>query len=284
MRKHFCNKCVYLYFFIKLANKAHNFSKMNFISNNIKHIRTLKGLTQEQFALALHVSRSRISSYEENRAVPPIEFLIELSDFFKISIDILVKKDLSSATDANFLEIGNNRLLFPITVDNENEDLIEIIPVEASAGYLRGYSDPEYIEHLNKIKLPFLPTGTHRAFPIKGDSMLPVKSGSYIVARFVEDIRDVKNGKTYIVITLNDGIVYKRVFDKIEEHNMLLLASDNKKYDPYFVPVDEVLELWEYTCSINTQEYDEHELKISSIATMLTQLGVELKELEKSLN
>ena len=257
---------------------------MNFISNNIKHIRNLKGLTQEQFALKLNVSRSRISSYEENRAIPPIEFLIELSDLFNISIDILVKNDLSKATDANFLKIGKNRLLFPITVDNENEDLIEIIPVEASAGYLRGYSDPEYIEHLNKIKLPFLPTGTHRAFPIKGDSMLPVKSGSYIVARFIEDIRDVKNGKTYIVITLNDGIVYKRVFDKLEEHNMLLLASDNKKYDPYFVPADEILELWEYTCCINTQEYDEHELKISSIATMLTQLGVELKELEKSLN
>ena len=47
---------------------------------------------------------------------------------------------------------------------------------------------------------------------------------------------------------------------------------------------DEVLELWEFTCSINTQEYDEQELKISSIASMLTQLGVELKELQKSIN
>lgn len=174
-------------------------------------------------------------------------------------------------------------MLFPITVDGANEDLIEVIPVEASAGYLRGYADPEYVEHLSKIKLPFLPTGKHRAFPIKGDSMLPVKSGSYIVARFVEDVRDVKDGKTYIVLTLNDGIVYKRVFNKIEEHNMLLLASDNKKYDPYYVPADEVLELWEFTCSINTQEYDEHELKISSIANMLNDLGVELKALEKSL-
>lgn len=257
---------------------------MNFLSKNIKHLRTLKGLTQEQFAQELEVSRSRISSYEEYRAIPPIDFLIILSEFFKLPIDILVKNDLSKATDDSFIKIGDKRLLFPITVDSENEDLIEVVSVEASAGYLRGYSDPEYIEHLNKIKLPFLPTGTHRAFPIKGDSMLPVKSGSYIVARFVEDISDVKNGKTYIVITLNDGIVYKRVFDKIEEHKMLLLASDNTKYDPYFVPIDEVLELWEFTCSINTQEYDEHELKISSIASMLTQLGVELKELEKTLN
>ncbi|UMB61303.1 LexA family transcriptional regulator [Lutibacter sp. A80] len=257
---------------------------MNFISKNIKHLRTLKGLTQEQFAVALNVSRSRISSYEDNRAIPPIDFLIEISDFFDISIDLLAKNDLTKATDLNFLKVGSKRVLFPITIDNNDDDLIEIIPVEASAGYLRGYSDPEYIEHLNKIKLPFLPTGTHRAFPIKGDSMLPVKSGSYIVARFVEDIRDLKNGKTYIVITLNDGIVYKRVYDKIEEHNMLLLASDNKKYDPYYVHVDEVLELWEFTCSINTQEYDEQELKISSIANMLTQLGVELKELKKTIN
>jgi len=257
---------------------------MNFLSKNIKHLRTLKGLTQEQFAEKLNVSRSRISSYEENRAMPSIDFLMELSDFFDISIDLLAKNDLTKATDLNFLKIGSKRLLFPITVDSENEDLIEIIPIEASAGYLRGYSDPEYIEHLNKIKLPFLPTGTHRAFPIKGDSMLPVKSGSYVVARFIENIRDLKNGKTYIIITLNDGIVYKRVFDKMDEHNMLLLASDNKKYDPYYVHIDEVLELWEFTCSINTQEYDEQELKISSIANMLTQLGVELKELKKSIN
>lgn len=257
---------------------------MKIISKNIRHLRRLKGLTQELLAEDLKVTRSRISSYEENRAMPSIDFLMELSDFFDISIDLLAKNDLTKATDLNFLKIGSKRVLFPITVDSENEDLIEIIPVEASAGYLRGYSDPEYIEHLNKIKLPFLPTGTHRAFPIKGDSMLPVKSGSYVVARFVENIRDLKNGKTYIIITLNDGIVYKRIFDKMDEHNMLLLASDNKKYDPYYVHVNEVLELWEFTCSINTQEYDEQELKISSIANMLTQLGVELKELKKSIN
>lgn len=256
---------------------------MNYLSNNIKHIRTLKKLTQEQFAEELKVSRSRISSYEENRAVPPVDFLIDLSDFFKIPIDILIKNDLSKTKDASFIEVGNRRVLFPITVDGANEDLIEVIPVEASAGYLRGYSDPEYIEHLNRIKLPFLPVGKHRAFPIKGDSMLPVKSGSYIVAKFIEDVRDVKNGKTYIVITLNDGIVYKRVYKKIEEYEMLLLVSDNKRYDPYYVPVDEILELWEFTCSINTQEYEEHELNLSSIAGMLNQLGVELKALEKSL-
>lgn len=256
---------------------------MNYLANNIKFLRNLKGQTQEQFAQYFKVSRSRISSYEENRAIPPIDFLIELSNYFQTSIDILIKNDITKVKDGNLLKIGNERILFPITVNETDEEFIDIVPAEASAGYLRGYSDPEYIEHLSKIKLPFLPTGTHRAFPIKGDSMLPVKSGSYIVAKFIENINQLKNGKTYIILTLNDGIVYKRVYDKIEEHNMLLLVSDNNKYDPYYVPLDEILEFWEFTCSINTQEYDEHELKISSIATMLNQLGVELKALEKSL-
>jgi hypothetical protein len=114
--------------------------------------------------------------------------------------------------------------------------------------------------------------------------MLPVKSGSYIVAKFIEDIRDLKSGHTYIVLTLNDGIVYKRVYDEIEEKKALKMVSDNKKYDPYYVFADEVLELWEFTCSINTQEYDENELKLSSIINMFNELGVELKALKRVMN
>ncbi|NNC84429.1 MAG: XRE family transcriptional regulator, partial [Bacteroidia bacterium] len=44
---------------------------------------------------------------------------------------------------------------------------------------------------------------------------------------------------------------------------------------------DEVLELWEFTCSINTQEYTKEELKLSSIMNMFNDLGVELKALER---
>ncbi|GAA3599531.1 LexA family transcriptional regulator [Flavivirga amylovorans] len=254
---------------------------MKIISKNIRHLRHLKELTQENLADNLQVPRSRISSYEEGRSAPTIEMLILISDYFKLPIDILLRNDLTKATDTSFIEVGNQRVLFPITVDNDNNNLIEVVPIKASAGYLAGYDDPEYIEHLEKIKLPFLPTGKHRAFPIKGDSMLPMKSGSYVVGRFIEDRNDIKSGKTYILVTLNDGMVYKRVINNIELNNSLLLISDNKMYHDFSVPMNEVLEIWEFTCSINTQEYDEHELKISSIINMFNDLGVELKALEK---
>ncbi|MDB4402550.1 helix-turn-helix domain-containing protein [Algibacter sp.] len=254
---------------------------MKMISKNIRHLRNLKNLSQEVLAEELEVTRSRIGSHEEGRSAPTIEMLIKLSDYFKLPIDILLRNDLTKTTDSSFIEIGNQRVLFPITVDNDNDNLIEVVPVKASAGYLAGYDDPEYIEHLEKIKLPFLPTGKHRAFPIKGDSMLPMKSGSYVVGCFIEDRNDIKSGKTYILVTLNDGMVYKRVMNNIDFNNSLLLISDNKEYHDYSVPINEILEIWEFTCSINTQEYSEEELKISSIISMFNNLGVELKSLEK---
>lgn len=256
---------------------------MNYISKNIQHLRGVKKLSQELLAEELKVTRSRISSYEEGRSSPTLEFLISFSDYFKIPIDILLRNDLTKSKDTSFIEIGNQRVLFPITVDSDNENLIEVVPIKASAGYLAGYDDPEYIEQLQKIKLPFLPTGKHRAFPIKGDSMLPMKDGSFVIGRFIEDIQDIKTGKTYVLVTLNDGMVYKRVINNMDLNESLLLISDNKIYNGYSVPISEVLEVWEFTCSINTQEYSEEELKISSILAMFNDLGVELKALEKHL-
>jgi len=257
---------------------------MNFIANNIKHLRELKNLTQEYFASELNISRERVASYEQGRSSPPVEILIEFSNYFNLPIDVLIKNDLTGTADTSFIKIGNQRILFPIKVNEDNEDMIEIIPADASAGYLRGYTDPEYIESLNNLKLPFLPTGKHRAFPIKGDSMLPIKSGSLIIAKYLEEISYLNSGSTYIVLTYNDGLVYKRVYDKIEEHQCLLMVSDNKKYDPYYVPVEEILELWEFTCHINLSEYDENEINTDSVARMLTDIGVQLESIRKKIS
>lgn len=255
---------------------------MKKIAQNLQYLRKQRGLSQEAIADELGISRSRIGSYEENRSEPPIDTLIQLSEYFGLPIDVLVKNDLSLSKEKSFIELGNHRVLFPIMVNDENEDIIEVVPVKARAGYLNGYADPEYIEQLGQIKLPFIPTGKHRAFPIKGDSMLPIKEGSWVIGKYVEDIRDVKNGRTYVLLTKNEGIVYKRIYRSEEEESVLILKSDNKIYDPYPVMLSDVLEIWEFTCSIRTEEYEEGELKIDSIMRMLRELQVELQPLKRS--
>ena len=141
---------------------------MNFIANNIKHLRELKHHTQEFFANELNISRERVASYEQGRSSPPVEILIELSNYFNLPIDVLIKNDLSKAEDASFIHIGNQRILFPIKVNEDNEDMVEIVADDASAGYLRGYADPEYIESLNEFKITFFTHGKAQGLSDQG--------------------------------------------------------------------------------------------------------------------
>ncbi len=252
---------------------------MSKISSNIRFLRQLKGLSQEQLADDLKVTRSRIGGYEEARNEPPIDLLIRLSEYFHIAVDALIRGDLTKTNLDGLMKVGKNRILFPILLDQDGNDMVELIPLKAHAGYLRGYSDPEYIERLPKMKLPFLPTGKHRAFPIKGDSMPPIKEGSFIIGKYLERFEDMKLGKTYVVVTKEDGLSYKRIMNATKRE--LELHSDNKLYKPYKVKNEDVLELWEYTCCINMNQYNDEELNLGSIMNMLRSLKVEIEQIKK---
>jgi transcriptional regulator with XRE-family HTH domain len=249
------------------------------IAKNIRFLRTQRKLSQEQLADELGITRSRIGSYEEGRSEPNIQLLITLSDFFKLPVDMLIKHDLAKAGKQPLIHVGQNRVLFPVMVDENNNDTIEVVSAKASAGYLNGYADPEYVEGLKRMNLPFIPSGKHRAFPISGDSMPPLGKGSYVVGKFVEDIKNLHSGQTYVLLTRNDGIVYKRVYNDLKKDKTLLLVSDNKSYEPYKVHAADVLEVWEYVCSINTGTYTENDLNLESIMQMLRQLQVELQDI-----
>jgi transcriptional regulator with XRE-family HTH domain len=250
---------------------------MSKIASNIKHLRSLKNWSQGQLADEIELSRARIGSYEEGRAEPSIEVMIRLSNIFHVGIDALVKSNLSGLRDTQLMRVAENRLLFPIMVDSNNNDLVEVVTARASAGYLNGYSDPEYFEKLPNMNLPFKITGKHRAFPIKGDSMPPLKDGSFVVGKFVESITDITDGSTYILITKEEGIVYKRVYKK---KDLLELYSDNKTYSPYPVAHSEVLEIWQFVCTLNVSDKREDELNLESIMNMLRSMRVEIEQLK----
>lgn len=254
---------------------------MGKIAQNIKHLRSLKGLTQEQFSAELEISKSRVGSYEEGRSEPPIDTLIELSNFFKIPIDALVKNDLTLGQDDAFIDIGNQRVLFPMRVDENNNDVIEVVTKEASAGYLQGYSDTEYVANLPIMSLNFLPTGKHRAFPIKGDSMHPwVKDGDVVVGEYLESVKQVKNNWCYIILTRNEGLVYKRVFTSKLDDGYLTLSSDNKIYQPYLLHLSDVLEIWQFKLNLCIGQYEEDEINPANILNLMRSVGIELKDLK----
>ncbi len=257
---------------------------LNFASN-IKYLRNKKAWSQQALADYFDLTRGQVASYEDHRAEPSQQTLIKYSNFFKLPIDALIRHDLTLSKDDVYIDIGTNRVLFPVIISDDNQDTIEVISIKASAGYLSGYDDPEYISELPQMKLPFIPTGKHRAFPIKGDSMEPwVREGAFVVGKFVESPDYIRDGQTYVVVTHNEGLVYKRLYRNEQNKNVLIFKSDNAFYAPYEVRVEEVIELWEYTCKIDTQSYDNDDLNLQSIMQMMRSFQVELKDIKKKMN
>ena len=226
-----------------------------YFDQNIKLLRTKKGLSQQDLADNLNITRSKLNSYERG-VQPPFHIQIDIADYFNVTLDGLVRHDLSKLTHFKLTQIlkgseadisGRRLRLLTVSVDVNEEENIEVVSMKAQAGYTGGYADPEFIEGLPKFKLPFLPKGkTYRSFQIKGDSMPPVSEGSWVTASYLQDWNDVKDGENYIVVTQDEGIVFKRLYNKLKTDQGFTLVSTNSAYAPYSLRVEQILEIWKF--------------------------------------
>ena len=234
-----------------------------YFTSNIKFLRKRRGRTQDDVAVAINLKRSTLSGYENGVAQPGIEILISFSRYFNMSIDTLLKIDISKLSESQLGELergydayvrGSNLRVLTTTVDPENKENIELVPEKAKAGYATGYADPEYIGELPRFRLPFLSDKRkYRTFQLKGDSMLPIPDGSWVTGEFLHDWRDIISGKAYIVFTLNDGIVFKVVENNLTKDGKLVLYSLNPVYEPYEVHINEVKEIWKFVNYISSE-------------------------------
>lgn len=227
-----------------------------YLSSNIKFLRKRKNFSQEEMAIALESKRSVLNSYENNIATPPIEMAMRISDYFKISLDTLLRVDLSRLPESKVGELergledyikGKYLRIIATTVNHENIDNIELVSEKARAGYTAGYADPKFISELPQFSLPFLDKRKkYRAFQVSGDSMLPVKDKTYITCEYVDDWTTLKDGLCYVILTREDGIIFKRIYKDLAKSRKLVLVSNNPIYKPYDVSIEDVLEIWLY--------------------------------------
>jgi len=220
---------------------------MSYLNQNIKYLRKQKGYTQDVLAQKMGVKRAAIGAYEEHRAEPKIVTMQKFATLFGVTIDELINMDLNTDNPNRQVDVSGKALrVLPIMIDAQNNEFITVVPEKAEAGYAHRYSDPEYIEELPSFSLPInelYQDSSYRLFQISGDSMLPVVSGSYIITSYVEDWHNVKNGQCYIVVTRDQGIVYKRLSNELED-GRFLLTSDNSTYEPYHLQIEEIVEIW----------------------------------------
>src|ERR1700722_10999820 len=250
---------------------------MSIAGQNLKYLRKLRGWTQEEFAAKLGIKRSLLGAYEEERAEPRLEVLETISDMFKLTLDELLRKELGDAKGVSYISKRRAQKLISATDD------VQLVPVKAAAGYLAGYADPEFLDELNTFTLPMLAPGNYRAFEIVGDSMLPTPSGSVIVGEKVEDLEEVKSNQTYVVVSRNEGIVYKRVLKNNKSKSKLTMVSDNTSYQPYNMNSDDVLEVWKATM-IMSKAKTQQRWDVNQLANLVTNLQDQVSTLKKKMN
>lgn len=250
-----------------------------YLGKNLRFLRKQKGLTQADISDKLDIKRTMISAYEEGRSEPKLAGLNTIASIFGISVDELLNCDIeASGKKATYKQEVK---ILTIAVDKDDNENITMIGQKASAGYLNGFSDPEFIEQLPQFHLPSLSkNSTYRAFEINGDSMLPLVSGTVVIGAYVEQLMDIKNGKTYVLVTASEGVVYKRVFNYLEENGKLFLSSDNEIYKPYEIAGSEVLEVWEAKAFISTDfpnpKDKSQPVSLEDIAKMILDLKSEI--------
>jgi transcriptional regulator with XRE-family HTH domain len=256
---------------------------MSKIPANIKFLRKKKGLTQQQFADQLGIKRSLVGAYEEERADPKYELLKKIAIFFDVSIDDFINETIDEKWAPKPKGDPANLRVLSISVDKDDNENIELVPLKASAGYLNGYADPEYVAKLPKFYLPMFKQGTYRAFEIKGDSMLPLVSGTIIIGEYLENWSDIKAGETYVIISKTEGVVYKRAGNKFKENRNLKLISDNPVYDPYEISGEDVLEVWKAKAYISTHlPMPTPEPTLESLTGMMAQMQRSIANLGKN--
>lgn len=260
-----------------------------FFHSNIKLLRKRRGRTQDDVAFALGLKRSTYSGYENRIAEPDIEQLMAFSKFFGISIDTLVSVDLGRLSESQLSQIekgydvfitGGKLRVLATTVDSKNNENIELVSEKAKAGYRSGFADPEFIRVLPVFQLPFLSKERkYRTFQISGDSMLPIPDKSWITGEFVQDWQTIRDRYPYIILTIDDGIVFKVVENRIKKEKKLILHSLNPLYEPYEMPVTAIREVWKFVHFISS-EIPSPNLPKDQLAATVTKLTKEVKEMK----
>jgi hypothetical protein len=145
-----------------------------------------------------------------------------------------------------------------ITIDTQGNENVLLVHVKARAGYLNGYSDPEFMASLPAYRLPGLNNGTFRLFEVDGLSMYPtLHGGDLVICSNVEQLGIVRDDRVHVVVTKNEGVVVKRVLNRMKADGKLILKSDNYKdrdmYPPIVCQAHDVLEVWYVTGYISRQ-------------------------------
>lgn len=249
-----------------------------YFAQNIRFLRQKYQFSQQQLSDRLNIPRTTVGDYERGHTEPNIDTLLRIAELYQVSVELLLRFNLSEEG----MDISEKKGLkiLSTTIDSRGRANIELVRSKAYAGYLESFDNPEFVQELPKLQLPGLKGQYYRAFEIQGDSMMPMDSGSVVICSYVEKLREVESGKTYVLVSRQSGLVYKRLYPEPKVKQMIL-RSDHPDYADTALAYEDISEIWKYHAHIgfsdpleifqdwNQYQYDEIHRKVRDIHKIL---------------
>jgi len=235
---------------------------LNMKAIDIRNIRKEMGKTQSQFAKLIGVSKNSVQLWETEKRNPSIGMVFLIKETYKKHTENL--DNLSSSI--------NSRPVIELRPDAKANTLIA--DVKASAGFGAILDNPKKLEKLPSISLPNAPFGLNVAFQIEGDSMHPtIRHLDFVAANQLNDINDIRDGYTYIIIDRDDGVLCKRLY---REGVDFKIVSDNPNYPPYKRSQYDVLAFFKCFMRLSTDFRTYHD----DVRNAIQELRVEVQQIK----
>ncbi len=240
---------------------------------NIKEIRQLYNLTQEEFAVALDITRELVNKMEKGKTKVSKATSLRIEKFMQerksesFSHEVNVLGQISSQQD-NF----NSSLPYYLQRRQQKTEkvslLVPLVGIKAQAGYVKSYEQvDEYMDTLEKYSLPPGVKGEGAVwsyFEVDGDSMEPTfYAGDVILASMVhtEDWQEIKNFCVYVILTA-DSLLVKRIYRK-SSTEWVLISDNEEAYPQRIISVADIKELWVLRRHITAKAPDPKEYTIT---------------------
>ncbi len=225
---------------------------MNFFSKNLRFLRVSRDLTLDHFEV-LGIKKGTMSNYELSKTEPKLELIVALSNFFGITVDDLLNKDLQVSTESPPYTPDNFciDLLKDTSIEYKTNNAVKIpvVDIEAAAGTGFYNSDSLIVDDYISLPKNIIRSGLiYICGKVKGSSMTPtLQTGSYIIIskQNKNDWANILTDHVYVVAT-KDGLTYvKRVANSAE--SSLILTSDNpdrQNYPNIKLHFDDINTIW----------------------------------------
>ncbi|MEM7108511.1 MAG: LexA family transcriptional regulator [Bacteroidota bacterium] len=226
---------------------------MSQIGQNIRKIRSAKKLSQTQFAELFDLTRGSVGAYEEGRAEPKIDTIIQIANYFSVSIDLLLNKEMT-VNDLFHLDVFRKKLNEAHSFDTKVSapsapNGVEYITIKNQLEYVVNNTNKDFIANLPKVGFPVnreKPAKQLQAFELGNSEMEYNQNGLHhgdiLLAEKISESKNLSKGNVYVVVD-ESGICIRRLKSKYK--SSLIFSSDNPNYADRHFSVEDIYELWQ---------------------------------------